>query len=80
MSHAFACKTRSSFMIHETPDFVPAEMGLNAREKRKLRRTSLSYFFFSVIYENVFREEEPWMLSDEAKTTNVAAAAVGTSS
>lgn len=38
MSHAFAYKTRSSFMIHETLDFVTAEMGLNAREKKEAEK------------------------------------------
>lgn len=52
----FLAKPHQSFMMHETLEFVTAEIR-KVREKRKLRRTPFSYFFFSVIYENVCLEK-----------------------
>lgn len=50
----FLAKPRPSLMIHEKLKFVTAEM---RKSERKLRWNPVSYFFFSVIYENVCSEK-----------------------
>ena len=50
----FLTNHHSSFMIHEKLKFVTAEM---RNSERKLRWNPVSYFFFSVIYENMCSEK-----------------------
>lgn len=50
----FLTNHHSSFMIHEKLKFVTVEM---RNSERKLRWNPVSYFFFSVIYENMCSEK-----------------------